>query len=145
MTGNILKRKNITVPSGSTSMLFDIGEDYVSGSFWVFEISPDGTTVTRSVTAETGTYIKLDPAPAPGQKLNIIYEVEQLSSNGGMTEYDYARLEKIAKILQDQADSLKKLKEAVDQRITKKEMLRWQDQVKELIDQVNTTATLQKL
>lgn len=76
MTANILKRKSITVPTGSTSVLFDIGEEYVSGSFWVFDVATDGTTVTRSVTGELGTHIKLEPAPLPGHVLNIIYEVE---------------------------------------------------------------------
>ena len=141
----ITKRKVITVPTSNTNVLFDLGEDFVSGSFWVFEVDVAGQSKVRMVEQEVGTFIKLNPAPAGDTKLHIMYEVEPLSQQGNLTDYDYARLEKIAKILQDQADSLKKLKEAVDQRITKKEMLRWQDQVKELIDQVNTTATLQKL
>lgn len=44
-----------------------------------------------------------------------------------MTGYDHMRMEKIAEVLSKQADALIELKKAVDQRVTKKEMLRWQD------------------
>ena len=123
----MIKRKSITVAAGSTAVLFDIGEEFVSGSVWVLEVSPDGSTVTRKVTGELGNHIKLEPAPAPGQVLNLIYEVAALSNGGGMTEYDYQRMEKIAEILSKQADQIKILNEGLLQRITKKEMLRWQD------------------
>ena len=42
MTANITKRKVITAPTGNTNVLFDIGEDFVSGSFWIFEVDATG-------------------------------------------------------------------------------------------------------
>ena len=32
----------ITVPTGNTNVLFDIGENFVSESFWIFEVDAAG-------------------------------------------------------------------------------------------------------
>ncbi len=74
-----------------------------------------------------------------------MYEVEPLSQQGNLTDYDYARMEKIAEVLAKQADQIKTLNEGLLQRITKKEMLRWQDAMKVELDKLNTNVKLSSL
>ena len=74
-----------------------------------------------------------------------MYEVEPLSQQGNLRDYDYARMEKIAEVLAKQADQIKTLNEGLLQRITKKEMLRWQDAMKVELDKLNTNVKLSSL
>ena len=145
MTANITKRKVITVPTGNPNVLFDIGEDFVSGSFWIFEVDAAGQSKVRVVEQEVGTFIKINPAPAGDTKLHVMYEVEGQSQQGNLTDYDYERMEKIAEVLSKQADQIKILNEGLLQRITKKEMLRWQDAMKVELDKLNTNVKLSSL
>ena len=87
----------------------------------------------------------MNPAPAGDTKLHIMYEVEPLSQQGNLTDYDYARMEKIAEVLAKQADQIKTLNEGLLQRITKKEMLRWQDAMKVELEKLNTNVKLSSL
>ena len=54
-------------------------------------------------------------------------------------------MEKIAEVLSKQADQIKILNEGLRQRITKKEMLRWQDAMKVELDKLNTNVKLSSL
>ena len=74
-----------------------------------------------------------------------MYEVEPLSQQGNLTDYDYTRMEKIADVLSKQADQIKTLNAGLLERMTKKEMLRWQDAMKVELDKLNTNVKLSSL
>ena len=54
-------------------------------------------------------------------------------------------MEKIADVLSKQADQIKTLNAGLLERMTKKEMLRWQDAMKVELDKLNTNVKLSQL
>lgn len=140
----MIKRKVIALPVGNTNKMFDIEEEFVEDSFWIFEVAQDGSTKFHTVAQTMGTFIVLQNVPVGDSKLYIMYEVNTITGQQGLLAYDYERIERISVVLLKHSEQIAELLKGLELRITKKEMLRWQEAMKTELMKLNTNVNLLK-
>ena len=123
----ISKKITDNTPDGVIK-LFQLPDDYVSGSIVIFEIKSNKTVLMHDFTELGGPYIELVNAPEINSKLLILYDFNdesiELASQTieGFKPWDSKRLLDLAEQMIILSKTVEQLKNSLKSKVTKEEM-----------------------
>ena len=123
----ITKRFMDESSDGSTE-LFQLPNDFVTGSIWCFDSNVEGETKLREVSEVGGRYYRVTPAPVAENTLMLIYEMEsEIDSVAeyGITPWERVSLNKILDLVKAHGETLVVMEEALDNRVSQENFETW--------------------
>lgn len=111
---------------GSTQ-LFQVPDEYIDGSLWVFEVVSGGSTALVEATDVGGGFYQLNPAPAAGSKLYLTYDVAipDSASDTGLVPWEHNSLNSLLDLAKAQDAALKAMEIALTSRVTRDDFNSW--------------------
>lgn len=141
----MIKTKRVinSTPDG-TIELFQIPEEFVSNSVWVFEVAADSSVKIRTFEEISSQYIKITPAPANNSNLYISYDIVEDESidEAGLSNWDKDSIRKIVDMIVSQQKVIAAMDEAMEKRVTNKDFDSWASVIERKLKDVQSKLLL---
>lgn len=120
------KRVINSTPDGTTE-LFQLPEEFIPNSIWVFEVATDSTVKIRTTEEIGAQFIKITPAPESGSNLYVSYDIIESDNinEAGLSNWDKDSISRILQTVVEQQKTIVAIDKAMEKRVTLKDFDSW--------------------
>ena len=135
-------KKEVVGPVNGTDELFQVSQEFVEDSMWVFIADADGV-VSKIVQPSgfSGGYFNISPAPTADMYLYCLYEIENDDLDDDSFSVDGVSLDTIAAIIElinTQNSTIATMDKAISNRITTKDFTKYAESVNTQLEAMQT-------
>jgi hypothetical protein len=125
MTTSIVSKKHLIEAVNGTDELFQIPDEYLENTLWVFVADTLGALVKVPTQYFQGGFFQISPAPAVNSDLYCSYDIEVTTEVSNLQAWDSAKIDELLETIEMISEAQDSLDKALLARVTQEDYDKW--------------------